>query len=62
MAKANPNSAAAPEQAGELRAEERLIADEKEVGVEVVIVYPSCRMDFKAAFTSSVLYSWELKH
>ncbi len=42
MAKAN--SAAAPEQARELkRVEEQLIADEKEVGVEVAIVHPSFR-------------------
>ena len=50
------NSAVAPGQALELRrVEGRLTADEKEVGVEVVIVHPSFRMgagavDFEAAF------------
>lgn len=50
------NAAVAAEQAWELRgAEERSIADEKEVGIEVVIVHLSGRMggsavDFEAEF------------
>ena len=53
---AKANSAVAPGQALELRrVKERLFADEKEVGVEVVIVHPSFRIggsavDFEAAF------------
>jgi hypothetical protein len=64
---AKENSAVAPEQARELRrVEEWLIADEKEVGVEVV--HPSFRMggsaiDFEAAFHFDIVVSsLNLKH